>query len=80
MNLQSFVFRMLLGRRLPIADGVLKISGTGGPIVIRRDSYGIPHIDAYREEDAWYAVGFCQGQDRAFQLEGLLRVVRGYIV
>lgn len=52
MNLQSFVFRMLLGRRLLIANGVLKISGIGGLIVIRRDSYGISHSDAYREENA----------------------------
>ena len=28
-------------------------------------------------EDACYGIGFCQGQDRAFQLELLLRIVRG---
>jgi len=45
-------------------------------VLIRRDSFGIPHIEAGDDADAWYALGFCQGQDRAFQLEGLLRVVR----
>ena len=28
-------------------------------------------------EDGWYGLGFCHGQDRAVQLEGLLRLVRG---
>ena len=46
-------------------------------MVIRRDGYGIPYIEAEEEEDAWYGLGFCQGQDRGFQLEGLLRVGRG---
>src|SRR5262249_22640167 len=27
--------------------------------------------------DAWYGLGFCHGQDRTFQLESLLRVIRG---
>jgi penicillin amidase len=47
------------------------------PVLIRRDGYGIPYIEAEGEEEAWYGLGFCQGQDRAFQIETLLRVVRG---
>ena len=42
-----------------------------------RHRYSIPYIKAEGEEDAWYGVGFCQGQDRAYQLEILLRVARG---
>ena len=77
MNLPRLVFRLLLGRRLPIVDGSLEIPGLVRPITIRRDSYGIPHIEAEDDRDAWYALGFCQGQDRAFKLESLLRVARG---
>ena len=77
MNVPRLLFRLVLGRRLPTTTGTLKVPGIRETIVIRRDSYGIPHIEAQGEEDAWYAVGFCQGQDRAFQLEGFLRVVRG---
>ncbi len=67
----------VLGRRLPITKGTVTVPGISDPVAIRRDRFGIPHIDAANDHDAWYAVGFCQGQDRAFQLETRLRVVRG---
>ena len=57
--------------RAPAADGIHE------PVRIRRDGWGIPHIDASSEADAWFALGFCHAQDRAFQLETLLRVGRG---
>ena len=71
------LFRLLLGRRLPIISGTIEVSGIYRPIVVHRDRYGIPHIEAQGDEDAWYGVGFCQGQDRSFQLELLLRAARG---
>ncbi|MCM8747754.1 penicillin acylase family protein [Thermomicrobiaceae bacterium CFH 74404] len=69
--------RLLLGCRLPITQGRLAVPGLQQPVLIRRDRWGIPHIAAQTDADAWYALGFCQGQDRAFQLELLRRVVRG---
>ena len=77
MNVSKSIFRLLLGRRLPITTGTLGVSGVNQPLLIRRDRYGIPYIEAQGDEDAWYGLGFCHGQDRAFQIEGLLRVVRG---
>lgn len=77
MNLYRFLFRLLLGRRLPIISGTLKVPGPREPIRIHRDRWGIPHIEAATDRDAWFGLGFCQGQDRAFQLEGILRVSRG---
>ncbi|CAN5881134.1 hypothetical protein BH23ACT12_BH23ACT12_19550 [soil metagenome] len=71
------MFGKLLGRRLPRSEGQLDVSGINEPVTIRRDRWGIPHIDAATETDAWYGLGFCHGQDRAFQLETLLRVIRG---
>ena len=71
------IFRTVLGSRLPITEGVLEVPGTDGTITIRRDRYGIPNIRAATDRDAWFALGFCQGQDRAFQIESLIRVVRG---
>lgn len=73
----GFVLGVVLGRRLPITAGALRVPGLGGEVTIRRDRWGIPFIEAETEEDAWYALGFCQGQDRAFQLETLLRLTRG---
>ncbi len=77
MNLPRLLFRLLLGQRLPLVRGTVRVRGISRPVTIRRDSYGIPHIEAETDRDAWYGLGFCQGQDRAFQAEGLLRVVRG---
>jgi penicillin G amidase len=68
---------ILLGKRLPTTSGVLRIDKLNGPVTIRRDKVGIPHIEATTDHDAWFALGFCQAQDRAFQLESTLRVCRG---
>jgi penicillin amidase len=67
----------LLGRRLPRASGRLPLDGLAGRVTVRRDGWGIPHVDAESAADAWFGLGFCQAQDRAFQLETLLRVGRG---
>jgi penicillin amidase len=77
MRLPQALFRLLLGRRLPVTSGTLRVSGCHEPVTIRRDAYGIPHIEASSDEDAWYGLGFCQAQDRSFQLETLVRVGRG---
>ena len=77
LNLPRLLLRLLLGRRLSITSGELTVQGVSHSVTIRRDGYGIPHIEAQSDDDAWYGVGFCQGQDRAFQLELLLRTARG---
>ena len=71
------LLRATLGKRLPKTSGRLETPGVSGRVVIRRDRWGIPYVDADSVDDAWYGLGFCQGQDRAVQLEGLLRVLRG---
>ncbi len=77
MNLPRLLFRLLLGHRLPINSGTLEVAGAKGPVLLRRDQYGILYVEAQNDADAWYGLGFGQGQDRAFQIEMLLRVVRG---
>lgn len=73
------VFGLLLGRRPAKVGGTIAVDGAAGEIVIRRDEWGVPHIDASSESDAWFGLGFCHGQDRGFQLEGLVRVLRGTV-
>jgi penicillin amidase len=77
VSLLRLAFRLLLGRRLPVTTGTLTVTGPQAPVRIRRDQWGIPLIDAEDDLDVAFAVGFCHGQDRAFQLEILLRVGRG---
>jgi penicillin amidase len=67
----------LLGKRLPVTSGDVDVDGLDGGIEIRRDRFGVPHAYATTDRDAWFALGFCQGQDRAFQLEVHQRLVRG---
>jgi penicillin G amidase len=77
MDYARLIFALLLGRRLPITSGELSLPGLRRPVRVDHDQWGIPSITAENDSDAWLALGFCQGQDRAFQLEGMLRVVRG---
>ena len=77
MPLLKSALRLALGQRLPTVDGTVRLHGIAGPVTIRRDQWAIPHIEAANDEDAWFGLGFCQGQDRAFQLELRLRTVRG---
>ncbi len=77
MDPKRLLLRLALGARLPKTDPTVRVSGLDAGVTIRRDRFGIPHIDATSEMDAWFGLGFCQAQDRAFQLELRLRTVRG---
>ena len=77
MSFTRLLLRVALGRRLPVTSGELRVRGPSAPVTIRRDKWGVPHIAAESEADAHFAVGFCQGQDRAGQLEVMWRLVRG---
>lgn len=77
MNIARRILGLTFGHRRAVTSGRLKVQGLEGVVTIRRDGWGIPHIDAERAEDAWFGLGFCQGQDRAFQLESLKRAATG---
>ena len=77
MTLAHLALRSLLGRRLPITSGPLRVHGLSGAVEISRDRWGVPYIRADNDADAWFGLGFCHAQDRLFQLESLLRVGRG---
>lgn len=74
--LQS-LFSLALGSRRARTEGTIRTASLRAAVTIRRDSHGIPYIEAENDEDAWYGLGFCQGQDRAFQIETLIRAGRG---
>ncbi len=77
MNFTRLILGAALGKRLPILKGELEVQGINAPVLIRRDEYGVPYIQAESEADAFYGLGFCQGQDRSFQIERLVRTARG---
>ncbi len=77
MSVFRWLLRLVLGPRPPLTSGERWVKGLSAPVTIRRDRWGIPHIDAATEPDGYFALGFCQGQDRAAQLELIWRLVRG---
>jgi penicillin amidase len=77
MNLRTRLLKRALGARLPTTRGTLILPGLRAPVTVRRDRYGIVYIEAQDDHDAWFGLGFCQAQDRAFQLELRLRTSRG---
>ncbi len=54
---------------LPQIDGELQAEGPQAPVRIVRDRWGVPHAEAQSAHDAFFAQGFCLGQDRGWQLE-----------
>ena len=55
----------------------LNIEGLRDEVRVIRDEWGVPHIYANYEEDMFFAQGYCQAEDRLFQMDMLRRQVRG---
>src|ERR1700726_1314351 len=63
--------------QLPMLDGQLQLPGLSAPVVVRRDSHGIPHIQAANMEDLLEAQGFVVAQDRLWQMDMARRFASG---
>lgn len=61
----------------PKTDGTLMVRGLDAPVTLERNAEGIPHIIAADAHDAFFAIGFLQGQDRRFQMDVLRRYGAG---
>ena len=66
-------------RALPRLDGTRSGAGLGARVEILRDRYGVPHIFAASDDDAYFALGYCHGQDRLFQMDVLRHLGQGRI-
>ncbi|MGD8948459.1 MAG: penicillin acylase family protein [Desulfobacterales bacterium] len=62
---------------LPDYNGEMTIPALKDNVEIIRDSYGMPHIYAQTDEDAYFALGYCMAQDRLFQMDLVRRAARG---
>ncbi len=61
----------------PDYSGALTLTGLKEPVEVLYDDYGVPHIYAQNEEDAYYALGYVHAQDRLFQMEMIRRAAGG---
>ncbi|MBK5230449.1 MAG: penicillin acylase family protein, partial [Thermoleophilia bacterium] len=57
-------YAQLFRRSLPKTAGSERVIGIGATTEIRRDRWGVPHIRAGSEHDAWFAQGYVHAQDR----------------
>jgi penicillin amidase len=62
---------------LPVWDGEIAHASLTGEVTVKRDEWGVPHIYAEHEADAYFALGYSQAQDRLFQLELMRRLAQG---
>jgi penicillin amidase len=67
----------LARRALPQLEGTIELDGLGSRVLVRRDRWGVPHVEARSHDDLWFAQGFCHAQDRLWQMDFYRRVVRG---
>ena len=61
----------------PDYDGELILSNLQDSVSVYFDTYGIPHIYAENEPDAFRALGYVHAQDRLWQMELLRRIAPG---
>ena len=65
----SRITRADLQAALPDVTSSLQLPGLHRPVAICRDHWGIPHIRAENEPDAFFAQGFVTAQDRLWQMD-----------
>jgi penicillin G amidase len=76
LGIISAAFLYLQSSR-PVYHGEIHIPGISKQVKIYFDTYGIPHIQAANEKDAYFALGYIHAQERLFQMELLRRVGAG---
>jgi penicillin G amidase len=64
-------------KSLPQLDGSIHLPGLSAPVSVRRDSHGVPHIEAANLDDLLLAQGYVTAQDRLWQMDMLRRNAAG---
>jgi len=52
-----------------VTEDHFEVSGVVGPMDIRVDKWGVPHITAQNAHDVFFGQGFCAARSRMFQLD-----------
>ncbi|NVZ25304.1 penicillin acylase family protein [Pseudomonas gingeri] len=63
--------------KLPTRQGQVTLDNLQGPVTVRYDERGVPHIRAENDTDLYRALGYVHAQDRLFQMEIVRRLARG---
>lgn len=70
------VYYWLNSSKPSLGDSSLN-AGVDGDVEVLLDRYGVPHIYATSETDAYFALGYIHARDRLFQMEITRRLVKG---
>lgn len=73
----GLILLFLLEKSKPVYEGVLQLHSPQNNVEVKFDDYGIPHIKAENNYDAFYALGYLHAQERLFQMDLLRRVGSG---
>jgi penicillin amidase len=73
------LWHRLARRPLPRVKGTIEVEELRGKVRVRRDRWGVPHIEAEEWDDLHFAQGYCHGQDRLWQMDFYRRVVEGRV-
>lgn len=77
LGLLALIFGIFLYSLKPTYHGKKQLLNLSAEVKVYFDTYGIPHIYAENELDAFRALGYVHAQDRLWQMELLRRVASG---
>ncbi len=72
----AFLYGYLVSLK-PQMEGEISLTSLQDSVKVIFDEYGIPHIYAQSEPDAYRALGYLHAQERLFQMEMIRRVASG---
>ncbi|WKK65414.1 penicillin acylase family protein [Lutimonas zeaxanthinifaciens] len=61
----------------PVYSGTISLEALEEKVTVYFDEYGVPHIFADSEKDAYKALGYVHAQDRLWQMELIRRIAAG---
>jgi penicillin amidase len=62
---------------LPVEDGTIRLAGLAEPVIVTRDSLGVPTITASNLNDLFFAQGYVTAQERLWQMDMMRRYASG---
>lgn len=73
----GLILIFILEKSKPVYEGFLQLKGLQNNVEVKFDDFGIPHIKAENNIDAFYTLGYLHASERLFQMDLLRRVGSG---
>jgi penicillin amidase len=70
---------ILVTRSAPKTDGSEEVRGISGEVSLYRNEYGIVHVIASSDADAYFGIGYAHAQDRLWQMDFQRRIGKGQL-